>query len=41
MGRALRGRRGDVVLATKFGGGVSHTGRLGLDSSPANVRLSV
>ncbi|MFD7026318.1 aldo/keto reductase [Promicromonospora sukumoe] len=40
LGRALKGRRDEVVLATKFGM-VSHTGRGGLDSSPANVRLAV
>ncbi|MFI8527376.1 aldo/keto reductase [Promicromonospora sukumoe] len=40
LGRALKGRRDEVVLATKFGL-VSHTGRGGLDSSPANVRLAV
>jgi aryl-alcohol dehydrogenase-like predicted oxidoreductase len=41
VGRAVKGRRDQVVLATKFGGGVSHTGRAGLDSSPANIRLAV
>lgn len=40
-GRAVKGRRDQVVLATKFGGGISHTGRAGLDSSPANIRLAV
>lgn len=42
VGRALRGRRDQVVLATKFGL-VSHTGgRSGRpDSSPANVRIAV
>lgn len=40
LARALRGRRDQVVLATKFGL-ISHTGREGLDSSPANVRLAV
>jgi len=40
LARALRGRRDHVVLATKFGL-ISHTGREGLDSSPANVRLAV
>lgn len=41
VGRALRGRRDQVVLATKFGL-VSHTGRPGAtDSSPANVRAAV
>ncbi|MBB3750075.1 aryl-alcohol dehydrogenase-like predicted oxidoreductase [Mycolicibacterium sp. BK634] len=42
VGRALRGRRDDVVLATKFGM-ISHTGRGQgqLDSSPANIRTAV
>jgi aryl-alcohol dehydrogenase-like predicted oxidoreductase len=41
IGRALQGRREQVVLATKFGF-VSHTGRdAGLDSSPENVKLAV
>jgi aryl-alcohol dehydrogenase-like predicted oxidoreductase len=42
VGRAIEGRRDDVVLATKFGL-VSH-GRYGpgvLDSSPANIRTAV
>jgi aryl-alcohol dehydrogenase-like predicted oxidoreductase len=42
VGRALRGRRDDVVIATKFGL-VSHAGGGPgvLDSSPANVRAAV
>ena len=40
LARALRGRRDQVVLATKFGL-ISHTGRNGLDSSPANIRIAV
>jgi aryl-alcohol dehydrogenase-like predicted oxidoreductase len=40
VGRALKGRRDQVVLATKFGM-ISHTGGTGLDSSPANVRTAV
>ena len=42
VGRALRGRRDKVVLATKFGM-ISHTGRqAGVpDSSPANIRAAV
>lgn len=40
LARALRGRRDQVALATKFGL-ISHTGREGLDSSPANVRIAV
>lgn len=40
VGRALAGRRDKVVLATKFGM-ISHTGRDGLDSSPASIRTAV
>ncbi|MFC3300223.1 aldo/keto reductase [Arthrobacter agilis] len=42
LGRALRGRRDDVVIATKFGT-IRHTAgdAMGLDGSPENVRLSV
>ena len=42
VGRAIKGRRDDVVLATKFGL-VSHAGGgpWHLDSSPANVRAAV
>ncbi|CAM3154095.1 aldo/keto reductase [Mycobacterium colombiense] len=40
LARALRGRRDHVVLATKFGL-ISHTGRDGLDSSPASIRIAV
>jgi aryl-alcohol dehydrogenase-like predicted oxidoreductase len=40
LGRALKGHREQVVLATKFGM-LSHTGRDGLDSSPASVRKAV
>jgi aryl-alcohol dehydrogenase-like predicted oxidoreductase len=42
VGRAIKGRRDQVVLATKFGF-ISHTGREPgtLDSSPANVRAAV
>ncbi|MDG4782395.1 aldo/keto reductase [Micromonospora sp. WMMD961] len=40
VGRAIRGRRDEVVLATKFGL-VSHTGRPGPDSSPATIRAAV
>lgn len=42
VGRAIKGRRDDVVLATKFGL-VSHTGAgpWNLDSSPANIRIAV
>ncbi|MFJ8108322.1 aldo/keto reductase [Streptomyces sp. NPDC096132] len=41
VGRALKGRREGVVLATKFGF-MSHTGREGgIDSSPASIRIAV
>jgi aryl-alcohol dehydrogenase-like predicted oxidoreductase len=40
VGRALRGHRDEVVLASKFGF-LSHTGREGLDSSPASIRVAV
>lgn len=42
VGRAIKGRRGQVVLATKFGF-VSHSGGVPgvLDSTPANVRAAV
>ncbi|MFF3494402.1 aldo/keto reductase [Streptomyces sp. NPDC002795] len=42
VGRALKGRRDDVVLATKFGM-VAHAGdgAGNLDSSPANIRTAV
>jgi aryl-alcohol dehydrogenase-like predicted oxidoreductase len=42
VGRAIKDRRGQVVLATKFGF-ISHTGRAqgSLDSSPASIRIAV
>jgi aryl-alcohol dehydrogenase-like predicted oxidoreductase len=41
VGKALQGRRDQVVLATKFGL-ISHTGRgKGPDSSPASIRTAV
>lgn len=42
VGRAVRGRRDQVVLATKFGR-ISHVrgGARRLDSSPANIRIAV
>ncbi|MEU1622187.1 aldo/keto reductase [Streptomyces sp. NPDC005722] len=42
LGRALRGRRDQAVVATKFGM-ISHTGRPSgqLDSSPASIRTAV
>ncbi|MFC6018057.1 aldo/keto reductase [Plantactinospora solaniradicis] len=40
VGRAVRGHRDEVVLATKFGL-ISHTGRSGPDSTPANIRIAV
>ncbi|MFK4246013.1 aldo/keto reductase [Micromonospora chokoriensis] len=40
VGRAIKGRRDEVVLATKFGL-VSHSGRPGPDSTPATIRAAV
>jgi aryl-alcohol dehydrogenase-like predicted oxidoreductase len=40
VGKAIEGRRDEVVLATKFGL-VSHTGRDGADSSPESVHAAV
>ncbi|MEV1076933.1 aldo/keto reductase [Streptomyces sp. NPDC050211] len=40
LGRAIKGRRDEVVLATKFGL-ISHTGRPGPDSTPANIHTAV
>ncbi|MDX3502213.1 aldo/keto reductase [Streptomyces fimicarius] len=40
LGRAIKGRRDEVVLATKFGL-VSHTGRPGPDSTPASIHTAV
>lgn len=40
VGRALKGRRDQVVLATKFGF-MSNTGRPGPDSSPDNIRIAL
>ena len=40
VGRALKGRRDRVVLATKFGF-MSNTGRQAPDSSPENIRIAV
>jgi len=40
VGHAIKGRRDEVVLATKFGL-VSHTGRPGPDSTPASIRIAV
>jgi aryl-alcohol dehydrogenase-like predicted oxidoreductase len=40
VGRALRDRRDEVVLATKFGL-MSHAGRTGPDGSPASIRTAV
>src|SRR5580704_16980059 len=40
VGRAIKGRRDQVVLATKFGF-LSNTGRSGPDSSSANIRIAI
>jgi aryl-alcohol dehydrogenase-like predicted oxidoreductase len=41
VGKAIRGRRNEVVLATKFGIVPGGTGITRLDGSPANVRRAV
>ena len=42
VGRAIRDRRDEVVLATKFGlVSHAHGGAWNLDSSPANIRIAV
>jgi aryl-alcohol dehydrogenase-like predicted oxidoreductase len=39
VGRALKGRRNDVIIATKFGFEIGdNASRLGLDSRPAHIR---
>lgn len=40
VGQAIKDRRDQIVVATKFGI-ISHTGRDGLDSTPANIRAAV
>src|SRR5918911_3125360 len=40
VGRAIKGRRDQVVLATKFGF-MSNTGRAVPDSSPENIRIAI
>jgi len=41
VGRAIAGRRDEVVLATKFGVYSHATRSLGIDSSPENIRVAV
>jgi aryl-alcohol dehydrogenase-like predicted oxidoreductase len=41
LARALKGRRDEAVIATKFGTINHETNERGLDGSPANVRFSV
>ncbi len=38
LGKAIRGKRDGVVIATKFGFTYDDTGMTGVDSTPANVR---
>ena len=40
VGKAIKGHRGDVVLATKFGFMSHRDGHEGLDSSPENIRIA-
>jgi aryl-alcohol dehydrogenase-like predicted oxidoreductase len=41
LGRALQGRRGEVVIATKFGFDLRDGARLGVTSDPAHIRVAV
>lgn len=41
LGRALRGRRSEVVIATKFGFRIENQAIAGLDSRPEHVRVAV
>jgi aryl-alcohol dehydrogenase-like predicted oxidoreductase len=41
VGRAIKGRRHEVVLATKFGFISNRPGVQGVDSTPENIRLAV
>ncbi len=43
LGRALKGRRGEVTIATKFGFRIADGKQIGvdLDSTPANIRAAV
>ncbi|GAB5488506.1 MAG: aldo/keto reductase [Parasphingorhabdus sp.] len=38
LGQAIKGRRDRLIIATKFGFDLSNPGKIGVDSSPANVR---
>jgi len=38
LGQAIKGRRDRLIIATKFGFDLSKPGKIGADSSPANVR---
>src|SRR3954463_15825264 len=41
VGRAIKGRRNQVVVATKFGVFSHSRGAPGVDSSPTNIRTAV
>jgi aryl-alcohol dehydrogenase-like predicted oxidoreductase len=41
VGRALKGRRDDVVIATKFGWKIENGKSVGVDSRPAHIREAV
>src|SRR6185312_8722652 len=41
VGRALKGRRNSVVIATKFGFNIDDATRTGLDSRPAHIPVAV
>lgn len=38
LGQAIKGRRDRLIIATKFGFDLSNPAKIGVDSSPANVR---
>lgn len=38
LGQAIKGRRDRLVVATKFGFDLTNPGKIGVDSTPANVR---
>jgi len=41
LGRALKGRRKDAILATKFGFDLREGARMGVTSDPAHIRVAV
>ena len=41
LGRAIKGKRDNIIIATKFGFNIEDGKNIGLNSSPANVRAAV